>query len=90
MRCFGAEFLHILRNRVVIDSIEQEIVMQGMNAVDVEIVHAPRARRAALLRVAADLHSGHQPQQSISVPEIKWGSLDGVVVDDRTNRGIVG
>ena len=88
--CLGAEFLDVFRKRVVINSVEDKIVLERMNSVDVERAGATRARRAALVRVAVGLHTGHEAQEIIPVAQVKRSVGDRVVIDDRAQRSVLG
>ena len=46
----GAEFLHIFRESVVVDAVEDEVVLQRVDAVDVKVAGAASRRGTTLLR----------------------------------------
>ena len=64
MSGLGAQFLHVLGKCVVVDAVEDEIVLQRVDAVDVEVADAAGRGRAALICVTVDLHARHVRSRS--------------------------
>ena len=63
------QLLDVLRDRVVVDAVEQEVVLERAVAVHVHAAGAARGGAAALFREAVALHSGHQHHQVVPVAD---------------------
>ena len=84
------QLLHVLRDAVVVDAVEQKVVLEGARAVDVDAAGAAERRAAALLRVAIALHAGHQRQQVVPVADREGQVRYLRLRDDRAERRVVG
>ena len=89
MRCLRAQFLHVLREGVVVDAVEDEVVLQRVHAIDVEVARAPGGGVAALLGVSADLDSGHGAQEVVPVAQVERRLLDGLQAHNGADGGII-
>ena len=84
-----AQLLHILGKGVVVDAVQKEVVLQRMNAVDVETSRAPGRGCTALIGVAGDLHARNGAQQIVPVAQKQRYAVDGVCGDQRADRRVV-
>jgi len=85
---FGGELLDVFGEGVVVDAVEDEVVLQGVDAVDIEAAGAACSGLPALLGVAIGLHAGDEAEEIVPGAEVERRVLNGHVVDDGADGGV--
>ena len=83
------QFLDVFGNRVVVEAVEQEIVLQRTDAVHVDAARAARRRAARLFRVAIALHAGGEAEQVVPVTQRQRQVGDLRLADDGAERRLL-
>ena len=81
-RDLGAELLDVGRDRVVVDPVEHEVVLERAVAMHADAAGAAGRRAARLLGITVTLHARHEGQQVVPVPDGQWQLGDFCLVDD--------
>ena len=68
-RDLRGQLLDVLRDGVVVDAVEEEVVLDRAHAVHVDAAGAAEGGAAALLREAVALHPGHEREQVVPVAD---------------------
>src|SRR5205823_2721306 len=77
-----SQFLYVLRDRVVVDAVQQKIVLQRVHAVNADTARASETGAASLGGKPRALNARHHRQQVVPAPQQQGKARHIVGVDD--------
>src|SRR5215471_2867921 len=84
-----SELLDVLGNRVVIDAIQDEVVLQRSDAVNVDAAGAACGGSAGLFGIAVTLDAGNQKEQIVPIAGAERQTANEPVFYDRAGCGLL-
>ena len=89
-RYLGGQFLDVLGNRVIVEAVEQEVVLQRSDAVNVDASRPAGRRAAGLLGITIALDTGREAEQVVPVAQRERQPGDFRLADDGAKRRLLG